>query len=237
MINFNVEDFINYRDLLLLDEDYKSKYKLIENNHLIHENINSLKIKPIIPNDKDNYGLNVAILNMMLSMNITNELVVESHEIYNKIKSNSIDIQVLNSYYYAKYYELNRMIVHNIRHYCDEIITIFYLLSSSAIVSDIGIGSISAYFLLDEDKRIYKTYEDFLHIILDLDNSFKHFFSEVISPNRIGVDNNCIVTYYSKYGKNFLNPNKLSYKLDDIIILFNSFYKEFIKKVEELCKC
>lgn len=237
MINFNVEDFIEYKDMLLLDEENKSKYILIENNHLIHENINSLKIKPIIPNDKDNYGLNIAILNMILSINITNELVIESHEIFNKIKCNSKDIQTLNSYYYAKYYELNKMIVHNIKHYCDEIITIFYLLSSPVIVSNIDIRSISSYFSLDEDKRKYTNYEDFLNTILELDNSFKHSFSEVITPSRIGVKDNCIVTYYSKYGRNFLNPTMLSYKLDDIIVWFNSFYKEFVKKVEELCKC
>lgn len=235
MTNFKIKDFKKYQDILLIDEVKKSKYKLIENNYLIHENLNARKIRCIEICQKDNYGFEPLLFSLISSMNITNERIVNSNELYEMIKSSKETMNLLNTYNYAKYQMLNESIVHDLKTFCDKLIVIVFLIIEKEVITDLKIKSLGDYF--NDTRHFFKSDEKFLHLINDLDNSYKHSFSNNMDPGRIGLYDNCIVNYYSKNGKDIFHPKIFSVRLDDLIDGFNVFFDNVENFIKENVTC
>lgn len=235
MTNFKIEDFKKYQDMLFLDKVKKRKYKLIDNNYLIHENLNAGKIRCIEVCKNDNYGFTSQLFSLISSMNITNERIVISHELYEKIKSNKETANPLNTYIYAKYQMINESIVHDIKKFCDKLIVIAFLIVEKEVITHLKIKSVGEYF--NDSRHFFKSDEEFLHLINDLDNSYKHSFSNNMDPGRIGLYDNCIVNYYSKDGNDIFHPKIFSVRLDDLIGGFNAFFDNVENFIKENVTC
>lgn len=226
------ENIENYIRKIENDKKAKENNILIENGYFIHENLNAGKMRFNSVFKNDRYGLTNAVFRILSSMNITNEKIVESNKLYKEIKENINEVTLSNTYVFSKYNNLNESIIHDIKGYCDTLITIVYLEKKKEFVKDVEIGSIGEYLRSSNADRIFKENEDFLDVINQLDSSYKHSFSNNMDPSRIGVYDNCIINYYSKYGKDIFNPVIISVKLDDIIKGFN----EFLDAVENILK-
>lgn len=228
----NLEDFEQWQKVMKNDEFLKEKFVLIHSGHLIHEGVNLNKIRCTdLINDKK-YNLQKMLIFMTMTMNITNEKIVKSNELYQMIKNEDKSLFFYNSYTFSKYNNINQSIVHDIKIYCDKLIIATFLLLEDKMVQDLPIESLGAYLNKSNKRHIFKNSEDFLYLINDLDNSFKHSFSNELGENIIGKNDNCIINYYSKNGKNIFNPQIFCVKLDDIINGFN----EFLNEVEEFIK-
>lgn len=82
----NLEDFEQWQKVMKNDEFLKEKFVLIHSGHLIHEGVNLNKIRCIdLINDKK-YNLQKMLIFMTMNMNITNEKIVKSNELYQIIK-------------------------------------------------------------------------------------------------------------------------------------------------------
>ena len=158
-------------------------------------------------------------------MNITNELICESNEIYELIKSKSKNIHLYNSYYFSKYRKLNEYIIHDLKTTSDELISICWLLNHHEIPDKILINSIGDYFSRkDKDFNVFSNFSDFLSTINDIDNAMKHSYIRDVSLPKIGKYNNYLFVDYIKNGK--INTFKeMGYQLDELINDFNSFFK------------
>ena len=122
-----VENVDKYSQNIENDKKLKKNNILIENGYLIHENLNARKMRFNSVFKNDRYGLTNVIFRIISNMNITNEKIVESNKLYKKIKANEEDIIINNTYVFAKYNNLNESIIHDIKRYCDTLITIVYL--------------------------------------------------------------------------------------------------------------
>lgn len=227
-----------YKSVLQNDDILKNENVLINNNHLIHENINGTKLLSTIPENKDFYNHHIIMINITSLMNITNEHIVESNTLYKEIKNPKFFLNTFNSYTFSKYWKLNESIVHDIKVYCDQLISTVYIIHGNNKPDKFQIDSIGDLFnIIDKNENLFIEHMDFLHIINDLDNSYKHSFSNVLSPILLGQNDNCFCNLYSKYGKNVYSPNVLSYKVDDVVTMFNDFLETFKLIVKEYVKC
>lgn len=80
----------------------------------------------------------------------------------------------------------------------------------------------------------YDKFNVFFEKINDLDNAYKHSYTNsAVAPN-IGTEKNYIVVYYSKYGKKIKKPEIVDIELDQLINKFNNFYNYSFKLIESL---
>jgi len=227
-----MDDYEKIFSKVKLEDLYKRRNNvLIENKMDIHDNMN-IAIVPTLKNEEDYYGINLALIKIIPKMNITNELIVESNELYKELINNKEKILFFNTYSFSKYYKLNEYIVHDLRTYCDQLLTICYLLKDKEKKEDICLKSTGDYLNLKEEMKLFKIHDAFIKLITDLDNSYKHSFSNCISDNMLGENDNCIITQYSKFGKDIFKPQLYSVKLDDLINGFNSFYNDAINYID-----
>ena len=217
------------------DKKLASNNTFINNSYFIHENMNAGKVRCVEICKNDKYWLTSVLFNLIVSMNITNERIAESNKLYKIIRFDNNRIMQFNAYYFAKYHKTNESIIHDIKLYCDKLIIISFLLIEDDKVRDLKIKSIGDY--LKDSRHIYKNDEVFLNLINDLDNSYKHSFSNDMDPLRIDLNDNCIINYYSKKGKDIFNPQIISAKLDDVINGFNVFFDSVEKFCKENAKC
>ena len=235
MINYR-KDLEDYNTTISKDKTYAENNTLLDNGYLIHEILNAGKLRCVEVCRCDRYGLTVLLFNIHSFINITNEKIVESNQLWNEIKK--AKITPFNTYLYAKYYKINESIVHDLKMYCDQLIMMTFLYIEPKIVHKIDIDSIADYlYKNDGHAHMFAEHEDFLKLINNLDNSYKHSFSDVANPGRIGKNDNCIVNFYSENNKDIFNPNYFSVRLDDVISEFNSFFDSVELYIKEYKKC
>lgn len=130
----NWEDLEQWQKVMKNDEFLKEKFVLIHSGHLIHEGVNLNKIRCTdLINDKK-YNLQKMLIFMTMNMNITNEKIVKSNELYQMIKNEDKSLFFYNSYTFSKYNNINQSIVHDIKIYCDKLIIATFLLLEDKVV-------------------------------------------------------------------------------------------------------
>lgn len=218
------------------DTELKKKNILIDTGILIHDNINMNKIPKISEALNEEYGFDIKFINLISGLSITNELICESNLLFDKIKNDFEEVLIFNSYSFIKLQKLNEYIVYDLKKYIDEVISITWLLKQKIYVEDIIINSIGEYFKKGKTYGYneYDKFEKLFHNLNDLDNAYKHSYTNNAVPPTIGIEKNYIVVYYSKYGKKIKNPDKIDIKLDELINLFNVFYKYSYQLIEKL---
>lgn len=220
------------------DAEIKDKNILIDNGLLIYENMNMNKIPKISNELNSQYGLDLIFFNMISGMSITNELICNSNILFSKIKNNDEEVKIFNTYSFTKLQKLNEYIVYDLKKYADEIISVMWLLKQDKYVEDIAINSIGKYLSNNKSKDYnydeYNEYLKFFQKLNDIENAYKHSYTNDAVLYNIGVEKNYIVVYYSKHGKKIKNPSTISIELDSLINMFNDFYNYSFKLIESL---
>jgi hypothetical protein len=231
------KSFVEYNNLLAQDKKDKRKNALINTGMLPHENFNYNIIKKQIPNSDnkifETLGLNFKIINLIQSLNYCNELIIMSNSLYLLIKSASPYENYMSVYNFHKFYSINEFIIHIVKKFIDEIISITYILKYGG--DNITINSIGSY--LSQNDNILNYYDDFkpfFKLINDIDNSIKHSYSTSLTPGIIGLKENAIVTFYSKNGKDIYKPKLISISMNNLTIELSNFYKKSFEVINEL---
>lgn len=232
------KSFVEYMDFLEQDKKDKKKNKLIETGMLPHENFNDKIIRKMLPNGYKTeqfkqLGLEVKIIHLLQSLNYTNELVVQSNDLYKFIRSASAYENYMSVYNFHKLTFLNEDIVHMIKKFIDEMISITYILKYNS--DTIEINSIGKYIkdgqnLLNEYDQ-FKTYFTKLN---DIDNAMKHSYSNTLSTGCFGRNENIIVVQYSKRGKKIYEPQTIVITINELIKELNKFYQISFQTIDQL---
>ena len=218
------------------DIELKKQNILIDTGMLIHENINMNKMPKVSKKLNNEYSFDMKFFNLISGLSITNELICKSNLLFNQIKNNTREILIFNSYSFTKLQKLNEYIVYDLKKYIDEVISITWLLKQAEKVEDISIHNIGSYLNNSKngDYTEYDNFKDFFEKINDLDNAYKHSYTNsAVAPN-IGTEKNYIVVYYSKYGKKIRKPEIVDIELDELINKFNDFYNYSFELIENL---
>ena len=232
------KSYQEYMELLELDKENKKNNILIETGMLPHENFNYKLIESLIPNSIKNekfknLGLNIKIVNLIQSLNYVNELVINSNQLYEFIKNTSPFENYMSVYNFHKLTSVNGHIIHLIKKFIDEMISIIYILKYGG--SDLKVKSIGSYIKDGQDYlKCYDEFKNFFNDVNEIDNAFKHSYSNTLVPGYFGTKENIIVVAYSKNGKNIYNPKMKSIPMNELIKELNLFYKKSFKLINKL---
>ena len=213
------------------------KYPHIKNGKLISDNMNINLIPKFKDEDKYNFNLEIKYLNLISGLSITNENILNSFQLWDKIHNNDIETIFYNSYNFIKLYKLNEYIISDIKKFIDESISTIWCIKQKKYINKITIDSIGK--LKTDLKESHpqlselKEFEGYFDIINDICNSNKHSFTNNLEYI-IGRDDNCVTAIYSKKNYNINKPKLYVVKLEDIINEFNYFYEKFFNIVEQL---
>lgn len=237
----NLKEFIEILDKDLMD---KKSNVLIENNMLIHDNINFGYLCDLGVQFNNDIGkhINTKLLKMISKINITNELIVESNKWFNYIQKNSDKPGYLNTYSFNKVEKYNEIIIHDIKKYIEVLLEIDWILrnyGNNNIKYD-TLGKI----IKEESFAEYEEYNDyfeFLKKINNIDNSFKHSYLND-ATSFFGKEKNCITVVTSKkekinrnYEQNIeIGEEIIYFLLDDIITQFNDFFKYAVTNINKI---
>ncbi|MDO4391884.1 MAG: hypothetical protein Q4C11_02120 [Clostridium sp.] len=242
-----LEDVLNAKEFVeILDKDLINKRNnvLIENNMLIHDNMNvgylcDLKVQ--FPNDIGK-NINIKLYKMICKINITNEFIVESNKWFEYIKNNKGKVFYLNTYSFNKIEKCNEIIIHDIKKYIEILLEIDWILRNPKATT-IKYDSLGQIIFKNDEKNNfaefdrYEGYEKFFEQINDIDNSFKHSFVNDIETF-CGMEKNCITVIESKKKNKEQKINEgekiLYIILDDMIKQFNDFLRFSIDNINKI---
>lgn len=191
------------------------------------ENFN-IKLAPRLTKKAQDYGFPLKIMNMICSLDETNRNIIRINQTWEMINSNIEEITVFNT--------MSLHIIHDIRRFIDDIISIHWILSQTEIVTEVKMCGLEPY--LSDANRVYNPFDsfrDFLMLINDIENAYKHSIANNMST-LIGRDEPYIFALYSKNNKDFLHPQLIQVPLKELIVQFNKFYKTSFLLLENVDK-
>lgn len=191
------------------------------------ENFN-IKLAPRLTKKAQDYGFPLKIMNMICSLDETNRNIIRINQTWEMINSNIEEITVFNT--------MSLHIIHDIRRFIDDIISIHWILSQTEIVTEVKMCGLGPY--LSDANRVYNPFDsfrDFLMLINDIENAYKHSIANNMST-LIGRDEPYIFALYSKNNKDFLHPQLIQVPLKELIVQFNKFYKTSFLLLENVDK-
>lgn len=146
---------------------------------------------------------NAKLLKLILNLGYTNEYLKEFYHMHYSLISNQISV-FENAYYTGKYYRQISSIIHDLKYTIDQLITLICLLRKESIYID-SIGE-----LYNPKKNpnkvmqdIFTNYQNYLIELNDMENSFKHHFTNGIKEK---ISNYEPIIYYY-YCRNYSNPD------------------------------
>lgn len=211
------------------------KYTLIDTGKMPSENFN-IKLAPRLTKKAQDYGFPLKIMNMICSLDETNRNIIRINQTWEMINSNSEEITVFNTMSLHIINSANAHIIHDIRRFIDDIISIHWILSQTEIVTEVKMCGLGPY--LSDANRVYNPFDsfrDFLMLINDIENAYKHSIANNMST-LIGRDEPYIFALYSKNNKNFFHPQLIQVPLKELIVQFNKFYKTSFLLLENVDK-
>ena len=213
------------------------KYPHIKNGKLISDNMHINLIPKFKQEDKHNFNLEIKYINLISGLSITNENIVNSFQLWDKIHNNNDELLMYNSYNFIKLYKLNEYIISDIKKFIDEAISTICCIKQNKNLNKITIDSIGKLKtdLKKQQPQLleFKEFEGYFEIINDICNSHKHSFTNNLEYI-IGRDENCVTAIYSKKNINLTKPKLYVVKLEDIINDFNNFYEKFFNIIDQL---
>lgn len=222
---------IAYFEKIATERALFSKYTLIRNGKTPSENLN-YNMLPKLSAKAEEYGFTLKIVNMISSLDITNENIVLVNDIWTMLCTHNSQTIVFNTYYWTKLNRLSAYIVYDIRHFVDQIIAMAWILAQSEPFSKVKVDCIGAY-LHDSDFSLFDEHLSFLQQLNDISNAYKHSISNDMT-SLIGRDEPCVFALDGNHNKNVFNPQMYGISLRELITLFNSFYQTAFKILENL---
>lgn len=232
------KSFVEYMDFLKQDRKNCRKNQLIKTGMLPHENFNFKIIKQLLPNGYQSkkiqqLGLETKLIHLIQSLNYTNELIIESNDLYNFIKTSTVYQNYMSVYNFHKLTFTNEYIVHMIKRFIDEIISITSILKYGG--DNIKVNSIGNYIKDGQDDlNEYDQFKEFFIKLNDIDNAIKHSYSNTLLTGHFGIYENIIVVEYSKNGKKIYEPQTIYITINELIEQLNEFYRFSFQIIDNL---
>ena len=194
------------------------------------ENMN-VKLLPRLSKKAQDYGFLLKLINMITGLDQTNKNLITLNENWLFLNQNFEKVSIFNSSIYNSINSLNSYVIHDIKHFIDDTISICWVLSQPAIVTDVEIDSIGKYKNNTADYHDFDKFNSFFDIVNDIENAYKHHISNNMS-SLYGRDEPCIFALYAKGNKSFLNPELKGISLKVLVTEFNKFYKYSMNLIE-----
>lgn len=178
-------------------------------------------------------------MKLITDLDVVNQNIIESHEIWNKITKSNWDnpeIMVYNTYFYKRMNKLHEYIIFDLKHFIDEIISTISIIKGYIVNNKVYVSSIGAY--LSKKQKDFNDFDEFIDLfekIDNLSNSYKHSYANS-DFSAIGRDEDCFVALYSKYNDFDNQPIPYVISIDDIVQEFNKFYKFSFNLIDNLTK-
>lgn len=225
------QNVISYCEKIAREIDLFSKYTLIRTGKTPSENLNC-NILPKLSTKAEECGFTIKLLNMISSLDITNENIILVNDIWTMLRANDSQTIVFNTYYWTKLNRLCAYIVYDIRNFVDQIIAMAWILDQSEPFAKVKVDCIGAY-LHDSKFSLFDSHISFLQQLNDISNAYKHSISNDMA-SLIGRDEPCIFALDGNHNKNVFNPQMYGIALRELITLFNLFYKDAFVILENL---
>lgn len=228
-----------YEENLNKCKEYRKKYLLIDNGKEIVE-IYNVKLNPNFNHYKDPYiNENLKFMKLITDLDVVNQNIIESHEIWNEIKEtekNNINLYIYNAYKHKRMNKLHEYIVSDLKHYIDEVIATISIIKGFNVDNKIIVSSIGSY--LSKRQPNFKELDEFIDLFEKLDNlsnSYKHSYANS-DFSAIGRDEDCFVALYCKYNDFNNQPTPYVISIDYIVQEFNRFYKFTFELINKITK-
>lgn len=229
-----------YMKILNQQKLNRKKYPLIDNGKEIIENFD-FSLLPNFNNYKDPYiNLKLKYEKLITDLDMVNENLTNSFEIWNKIHNNSIynitDFKIFNFYCFNKLNKLNEYIAYDLKRIIDEVISTISVIKKKINNGKLSISSIGEY--LNKHNSSYNEFDEFIDLFTklnDLINAYKHSYLNT-DFSSLGRDENCFTALYSKNNDFSKEPKILCVSVAYIISEFNKFYKKSFDLIDTLTK-
>ena len=247
MVVYNGESMKNKSEQIIKEyqtnldkcKEYRKKYLLIDNGKEIIENFNA-RLIPHFNGYKDPYvNETLKFLKLITDLDVVNQNIIESHEIWKIIKETEgfdIELQVYNTYKYKRLSKLHEYIVFDLKHFIDEIIATISIIRGFVKNDKVTVSSIGAY--LSKKQSEFNDFDSFIElfqILDDLANSYKHSYANS-DLSVIGREEDCFVALYSQYNDFNNNPTPFVISINDVVDNFNKFYKFSFNLIDRLTR-
>lgn len=216
--------------LTIAQEDFE-KYKLISTGKKPFENI-SYALLPQLSAKAKEYGFEYKLINMICSLDSTNESIILINKLWELIRSQNGLVLICNTYFYNKYCRLCAYVIHDMRHFVDQMIVIVWVLSQSNRIEKIKVDCIGKY--LEQNKfTVFENYKLFMQKLNDISNAYKHSASNDLQMF-IGRDEPCLFALDANHNRNFLHPKLDGITINNLVNEFNSFYHYCLSLIASL---
>lgn len=180
---------------------------------------------------------NVKYYNLLMDLEYTNEKLLRHYKMYEWLKSvktsNDEAVCMANGYIVKKYIIETKEIVHDLKYTIDQILTFTALL----LRDENYVDCIGEWLKKKDSKKakivdFYKQFTNFFKNINDIENSYKHHFTNGIKMMVDRTESVVIVQYCRDYRDWPDNYRSIEIPMVNIIEEFN----EFLKKSKEILK-
>lgn len=181
-------------------------------------------------------NLDLKFIKLITDLDVVNQNIIESYEIWYKIKTNSSELIIYNTYLHKRNHKLHEYIIYDLKHFVDEIIATTALIKGKILNGKISITSIGDYLGRKNDKIYeFNKFIDFFKLLDNLANAYKHSYANS-DFSVLGRDEDCFVALYSKYNDFSKESTPYVVSVNELIKEFNEFYKFAFETIDNLTK-
>lgn len=208
------------------------KYHLIDTGKVPKEGLHE-KYIPKLSERAKSLNLHVKMTNMLMQLDFVNLDLIELHDLWRKAIESSMDV----FYLIGRINFLNSHVIHDIRRYIDDIISICWVLehptSKRVRIDDIGkyLNHVNGGGAWTD----FVNFCPFFKAVNDIENAYKHSFlnnTDIV----IGRDEPCIFAIDANWNHNISNPVLHSISLKQLVDDFNVFYHYSFKLIGQKCQ-
>lgn len=234
-----IEKYQDYDENLKKCKIYREKYQLVDNGKEIIEAYN-VNLAPKFNSFKDPYiNEEVKFMKLITDLDFVNQNIIESHEIWDKIKKsgeNNAEMVLYNTYLYNRINKLHEYIVFDLKHFIDEVIATISVIKGAIMNDQICISSIGDYLNAKNDKfNYFDNFKDLFEKLNELSNSYKHSYANS-DFSAFGQNEDCFVALHIQHN-NFSNqPIPYVVSINYVVEEFNKFYKFSFELIDQLTK-
>lgn len=228
---YDLQGIAAYLKKVSTEKELFKKYALIQNGKMPSEDLNC-SIIPKLSKKAIEYGFMPKLVNMICSLDITNENIIIANDIWAMLQVNSDKTNIYHMYYWTKMNQSCAHIVYDIRHFVDQIIAMAWILTQTESFEEVKVDSIGLY-LNDSTFSLFDKHNSFLRQLNNISNAYKHSISNDMAT-LLGRDEPCIFALDGNHNKNIFKPQMYGISLRELVISFNSFYKDSLRILENI---
>ncbi len=218
----NLEEHIKQIEI---EKQWFEKFNLIRTGKLPSEPMNNSLLPQVSEKNKE-YYFEDKFTNMICSLDTTNVNLVCAHGVWEKTLNS--EINEINKWAYNYLNSLHSYIIHDIKRFIDDVISICWLFQQSEQVDFVDVDCIGTYLRKynagDHSFNDFDNFVDFFRLINDMDNAYKHHVSNNMMYVR-SMDEARILALCAKNNIGFSCPLLKLISLHDLVTEFNKFYE------------